>query len=88
MIQKEVQIVNKAGMHTRPASVLVRLASKYKSEFFIVKDGFEINGKSIIGVMSLALECGSNAILKVDGYDEEKAMEEISKFFNEGFGEL
>ena len=56
MIEKVVPIVNKAGMHTRPASVLVKIASKYKSDFYIVKDGFQINGKSIIGVMSLAAE--------------------------------
>jgi phosphocarrier protein HPr len=88
MIQKEVEIVNKAGMHTRPASFLVKIASKYKAEFYIIKNGFQINGKSIIGVMSLAAEFGSKLTLKFDGPDEDKASEEIIKFFSEGFGEL
>ena len=88
MIEKTVTIVNKAGMHTRPASMLVKIASKYKSEFFIVKDGYRINGKSIIGVMSLAAEQGSKVILTFDGEDEQKASEEVAKFFEDGFGEL
>ncbi len=88
MIQTEVEIVNKAGMHTRPASFLVKIASKFKADFYIIKNGFQINGKSIIGVMSLAAEFGSKLILKFDGPDEVKASEEIVNFFNEGFGEL
>lgn len=88
MIEKEVKIVNKAGMHTRPASMLVKIAAKYKSEFYIIKDGFQINGKSIIGVMSLAAEFGSTVKLKFDGPDEEDASAEITKYFEDGFGEL
>ena len=88
MIEKTVTIKNKAGMHTRPASLLVKIASKFKSDFYVVKDGFQINGKSIIGVMSLAAECGSSVILTFDGPDEKKASEEIVKFFEDGFGEL
>lgn len=88
MIETEVKIINKAGMHTRPASMLVKIASKYKSEFYILKDGFQINGKSIIGVMSLAAECGSSVTLIFDGPDEKKSSEEITKYFRDGFGEL
>lgn len=88
MIEKEVVIVNKAGIHTRPASLLVKLAAKFKSEFFIIKEGFQINGKSIIGVMSLAAEYGSKLTLRFDGPDEEKAAEEVTRYFEEGFGEL
>lgn len=88
MIEKTVTIVNKAGMHTRPASALVKIASKYKSEFFIVKNGFQINGKSIIGVMTLAAEHGSQVTLQFDGPDEAKASAEVIKFFEDGFGEL
>ena len=88
MISRNVTIKNKAGMHTRPASLLVKLASKYKSDFYIVKDKFQINGKSIIGVMSLAAECGSEVTLRFDGIDEEKAAEDITKFFEDGFGEI
>jgi phosphocarrier protein HPr len=88
MIKKETKIVNKAGMHTRPASMIVKLASKYKSEFFIIKDGYRINGKSIIGVMSLAAECGSSVTLTFEGSDEKQACQEIVKYFEDGFGEL
>lgn len=88
MIEREVKIVNKAGMHTRPASMLVKIAAKYKSDFYIIKDGFQINGKSIIGVMSLAAEFGSTVKLRFDGTDEEKAAAEITKYFEDGFGEL
>ncbi len=88
MIEKTVTIVNKAGMHTRPASALVKIASKYKSDFYIVKNGFRINGKSIIGVMTLAAEQGSSVVLSFEGVDEEKAAEEVIKFFEDGFGEL
>lgn len=88
MIEKTVSIVNKAGMHTRPASMLVKLASKYNSEFYIEKDGFKINGKSIIGVMTLAAEQGSKVNLIFEGTDEAKASAEIVKFFEDGFGEM
>lgn len=88
MIEKEVMIRNKAGMHTRPASILVKLASKYKSDFYIIKNGFQINGKSIIGVMSLAAEYGSKVILRFDGVDEGKAAEEITAYFERGFDEM
>jgi phosphocarrier protein HPr len=88
MIEKEVIIKNKAGMHTRPASILVKIASKYKSDFYIIKDGFQINGKSIIGVMTLAAEYGSPVILRFEGPDEINASEEIIKYFEDGFGEL
>ena len=88
MVEKTVTIVNKAGMHTRPASMLVKIASKYKSDFYMVKDGFKINGKSIIGVMTLAAEQGSKVTLVLEGPDEAKACAEIAKFFEDGFGEM
>lgn len=87
MIERTVKIVNKAGLHTRPAATIVKLAAKYKCEFFISKDGMNINGKSIIGVMTLAAEMGSELILTFDGADEEKAAEEIIDYFNRGFDE-
>lgn len=88
MIERIVTIVNKAGMHTRPASNIVKIASKYKADFYIIKNGYSINGKSIIGVMTLAAEQGSKLTLRFEGEDEEKAAKEILKFFEEGFGEL
>ncbi len=88
MIEKEITIVNKAGMHTRPASSIVKIAAKYKADFFISKDDFEVNGKSIIGVMTLAAEQGSKLILRFDGPDEQELSAEMIKFFEEGFGEM
>jgi phosphocarrier protein HPr len=88
MIEKEVTIINKAGMHTRPASTIVKIAAKYKSDFFLSKDNFEVNGKSIIGVMTLAAEQGSKLILKFDGSDEEYLAKEMVTFFERGFDEL
>jgi Phosphotransferase System HPr (HPr) Family len=88
MIEKTIKIVNNAGLHTRPAATIVKLASKYKCEFFISKDGLNINGKSIIGVMTLAAEMGSELLLSFDGEDEKEASEEISDYFNRGFDEL
>jgi phosphocarrier protein len=87
MVEFEVTIKNRAGLHTRPAATLVKLASKYKSDFFIYKDGIEINGKSIIGVMTLAAERGSTMILKFDGPDENDAAYAMRELFDRGFDE-
>ncbi|MCX7876253.1 MAG: HPr family phosphocarrier protein [Melioribacteraceae bacterium] len=83
-----VKIINNAGLHTRPAATIVKLASKYKCDFFLNKDGLNINGKSIIGVMTLAAEKGSEFKLTFDGEDEEEAAKEIVDYFNRGFDEL
>lgn len=88
MIEKTVKIINRAGLHTRPAATIVKLAAKYNCEFYITKDGLHINGKSIIGVMTLAAEMGSELTLSFDGSDEDKAAEEIVDYFNRGFDEL
>ena len=88
MIEKDVKIINNAGMHTRHASLIVKIAAKYKSEFTISKDGFEVNGKSIIGVMTLAAEKGSVLKLIFDGIDEDELCKEITDFFERGFDEL
>jgi phosphotransferase system HPr (HPr) family protein len=66
MIEREVTIRNRAGLHTRPAASIVKLAAKFQSEFFIEKDGFQINGKSIIGVMTLAAEQGSKLLERTE----------------------
>jgi phosphocarrier protein len=88
MIEKTVTIVNKAGMHTRPASSIVKIAAKYKSEFFISKNGYEVNGKSIIGVMTLAAEQGSQLTLRFEGEDENDIAKEMTDFFERGFDEI
>lgn len=75
-------------MHTRPASAIVKIAARYKADFYISKNGFEVNGKSIIGVMTLAAEQGSKLTLRFEGEDEEKLAEEMVAFFESGFGEM
>ena len=88
MIEREVTVTNRAGLHTRPASMIVKTASEFEAEFFIHKDGYEINGKSIIGVMTLAAEQGADLMLIFDGPDEANAAEALTKLFKDGFGEV
>lgn len=87
MIEKEVTVRNRAGLHTRPAASLVKLAAKFKSDFIISKDSFEINGKSIIGVMTLAAEQGSVLRLRFAGEDEAAAAAAILELFDRAFDE-
>ncbi len=88
MIERVVTIKNKSGLHTRPAAALVKVAAKFKADFFITKDGYEINGKSIIGVMTLAAEKGSTLTLTLRGEDEQNAADALTQLFEEGFGEF
>jgi len=87
MTQKTVTITNKLGLHARPSALLVRAATKFRSDFFIEKDGMKVNGKSIMGVMMLAAECGSSLELSADGVDEVYLINEISDLIQTGFGE-
>ena len=87
MLTREVTVRNRAGVHTRPASMIVREAARFSSEFFIKKDGYEINGKSIIGVMTLAAEQGATLELQFDGPDESDAADALEALFESGFGE-
>ena len=88
MISKTVTIKNRAGLHTRPAAAIVKLASEFQSDFFIENDGFQINGKSIIGVMTLAAAQGTQLQLSFEGPDEEQMAEAISDYFDKGFEEM
>ena len=87
MIEREVTIKNKYGLHTRPASLLVKVASRFKADFYIYKDGMEINGKSIIGVMTLAAEFGVKLLLRFEGDDETAACTAVADLFDRGFDE-
>ncbi|MCX8054190.1 MAG: HPr family phosphocarrier protein [Ignavibacteria bacterium] len=88
MVEKVVKVINRSGIHTRPAASIVKLASKFKSEIFLIRDKFAINGKSIIGVMTLAAEQGSEIKVRAEGPDEQEAIDEIVKLFESGFGEV
>ena len=74
-------------MHTRPAATVVKMAAKYKCDFFISRDGMSINGKSIIGVMTLAAEESAELVLSFDVVDEEQAAKDILDYFERGFDE-
>lgn len=85
MVSKKVVVKNESGLHARPASVLVKTASRFKSEFFIKMYGYKVNGKSILGVMTLAAESGAEMELILDGPDEEQALESITELFENRF---
>lgn len=87
MIETKVKITNKHGLHARPAAKLVQLAGKFKSDVTILKDGLEVNGKSIMGVMMLAAEPGSEIVLRISGEDEQQAAEALLNLIRNGFDE-
>jgi len=87
MIEREVTIRNRAGLHTRPASMLVKTASQFDADVYLRRDNYEINGKSVIGVMTLAAEQGATLTLVVEGADEAEAADAIEALFEDGFGE-
>jgi len=87
LIEKEITIINKLGLHARPAAQLVQTASRFRSEVSITRDDLTVNAKSIMGVMMLAAELGAKLRFKVDGEDERQAIEAIEKVFLSKFGE-
>jgi phosphocarrier protein HPr len=87
MVERSAQIVNRQGIHARPAAEIVKTASRFKSSIVIIRDDLEVNAKSIMGVMMLAAEHGSSIIIRADGEDTEAAVDAICKVVAEGFGE-
>ena len=87
MTERSVQIVNKLGIHARPAAEIVKAAARFKSAITIIRDDMEVNGKSIMGVMMLAAECGATILIRADGADEEAAIEGLAALIAAGFGE-
>jgi len=87
MMERTVEIVNKNGLHARPAAEIVKLSSKFKCEITIVRDDLEVNGKSIMGVMMLAAEFGSNIVVRANGVDAEAAINAIADLVAAKFGE-
>ena len=79
MIQRSVTVVNKLGIHARPATLLVQAASRYEADIFLSKgDVTRINGKSIMGVMMLAAEEGAEVLVEAEGSDAEAALQAVS----------
>ncbi len=87
MQRRDVEIVNKLGLHARPSAKLTQLASSFKSDVFMARNGRRINAKSIMGVMMLAAAKGSTITLETEGDDETDAIEALAELISSGFGE-
>ena len=86
-IQKEVTILNKLGLHARPAAMFVRVANKHRAEIWIEKDGEQVNGKSIMGLMMLAAGQGSRIVISAEGADAQNALNELERLIERRFDE-
>jgi phosphocarrier protein HPr len=87
MVEKTVTIKNRAGIHARPAALLVQTANRFSSSIFLEKDGEKINGKSIMGILTLAATYNSPIKIIADGSDEEDALQTICRLFETRFEE-
>lgn len=87
MIAREMTVLNKVGLHARPAAVLVRESRSFSSTVELEKEGCRVSAKSITGVMQLAVNCGETVTVHVEGQDEQEAMDRIAELFSTGFGE-
>ena len=86
-IEKEISIVNRLGLHARPAAMFVRIASRHRSEIWVAKEGEEVNGKSIMGLMMLAAGQGSKLTILCEGPDADKVIEELEALIQQKFNE-
>lgn len=87
MIEREIEIVNRLGLHARAAAKLVHLAGRYHSRVFLLRNGEEVDAKSILGVLLLAAGQGSHIKVRCVGEDEEEAMAAVTELVAERFGE-
>lgn len=87
MLQNEFLIVNKLGLHARASALFVKTASRFTSEVKLAREGVEVNGKSIMGIMMLAASKGSTVRLTVTGADETEALQTLGELIVNGFGE-
>jgi phosphocarrier protein len=86
-VEQSVQIMNKNGLHARPAAEMVKAAAKFKSDITISREDIEVNGKSIMGVMMLAAECGSSILVRASGPDAQEAVSALASLVAGRFGE-
>ena len=86
-VEREVRIVNRNGLHARPAAEIVNAAARFKAEITLRRDDMEVNGKSIMGVMMLAAEFGSTLSVRASGPDAEQAVEALAELVASRFGE-
>ena len=87
MEKKDFKIINRLGLHARAAAQLVQTANRFRSEITIEKDGMEVNGKSIMGILMLAAAQGSQISVAVSGDDAQQALNAIGQLIDDGFGE-
>jgi phosphocarrier protein HPr len=87
MAQQELTITNKQGLHARACHAFVNLAGRYRAEVFVARDGIEVNGKSILGVMMLAAEPGAMILVRTEGPDADEALAALAKLVEDKFGE-
>jgi phosphocarrier protein HPr len=87
MVERRVTVVNAHGIHARPAAEIVKTAARFTCNILLEKDGLEVNGKSIMGVMMLAAECGSEVIIRADGADADAAIDALAALIAGKFGE-
>ena len=85
MVRKEIKILNKYGLHTRPATALVTLVSKFKSDVFLEYNGVKVNAKSILGLLVLAVEPGAILIVEANGIDEQEAVDNLDRLAQQKF---
>jgi phosphocarrier protein len=86
-VEKDVPVINRLGLHARPAAMFVRIASRYRAEIWVGKEGEEVNGKSIMGLMMLAAGQGSTLHLRCEGPDATKALADLEELINARFHE-
>ncbi len=87
MLTKDLTIVNKLGLHARPAAMFVKVASAHQSEVWVEKDDEQVNGKSIMGLMMLAAGCGARIRVSTEGPDEATVMAKLEELVGGGFAE-
>ncbi|HZV81054.1 MAG TPA: HPr family phosphocarrier protein [Geobacteraceae bacterium] len=87
MLEQHIMIVNKLGLHARASALFVKTASQFKSDIKVIRDGIEVNGKSIMGIMMLAAAKGTTIVLQVSGADEGEASQVLGDLVRNGFGE-
>ena len=87
MVTKELTIINKLGIHARPAAQFVKLASKFDADIVVEKDGEEVDGKSILGLMMLAVGNGSKITITAEGKDEQEALNALEDLISRKFEE-
>jgi phosphocarrier protein len=87
MLKKDFLIINKLGLHARASALFVKTASRFAAEVKLAKEGVEVNGKSIMGIMMLAASKGTTVSLSLEGVDETEALQAIGDLITNGFGE-